>query len=164
MKVIINESDGSSKHPTFCRRCGKVVRRVVALSRRSLVVQCPNCQAFVYGAEVTSKCGCGATLIEVLGRHVLEGERIPNPELCTACELLTKQEEDVVAEGGAFYRCSECKRSGVMVVESGLRFRSMKGNEEYNIKDENGHYGQFGVVFDKCEQHGKIQDGLPENL
>jgi hypothetical protein len=157
MNVNINES-GSDLHPTYCIRCGDVLSRKVAFSKTTLIVQCPKCNALIYGAEINPKCGCGESLIDVPGRLIAPEERVPGMEVCGKCKHVSAGENEVVSSGGAFFKCFECGRHGVMVAESGLKFRSMPGNEEYN-KPVDGKYPSFGISFDKCMHHGDIVEG-----
>lgn len=77
-------------------------------------------------------------------QRVGEFERVPFG-VCEACETELETYKQIVSDGGVYFECTECRRSGVIKASDFTR----EIRERNNIPAPN----PIGVRFDSCQQH-----------
>lgn len=107
----VHPTKGLNPRMTCCFRCGEGIG-VVLLGALDTKGTCNNCGSLVYGAR--GECPqChkseGYSNREPIGEH----EVIPIG-LCDKCEQEAKDHAKIVADGGIYWRCTSCKKSGVI--------------------------------------------------
>lgn len=119
--ITLHPERGVNPRMTYCPRCGKDANELVLLGARERKVTCPGCGCVNFGAGTGGDCGnCGRPLwngeVGTIGEH----ERLPATEPCNECRKELDLHAAVVAEGGVYWKCRDCKKSGVIYGSSGL--------------------------------------------
>jgi hypothetical protein len=137
---------GVNPRLTICRRCGGTGEELILLGDKNYVDTC-SCGLHVYGGiSGISPCPkCKATG-GVKRRTLEDNERLPSGSLCRDCEKEAKEFAKIVADGGIYFKCEECKREGVIKPESGCSI-SVRKKLNFAAPDP------CGIEFQKCEQH-----------
>lgn len=155
MSIFIHDGTGKNKHNCFCPRCGSLTGKIVHFGPKEAVTTCPNCGTINYAAKPNNTCGkCFRLMAGGSVRILKKKEKIPDQNVCSSCAQDIRDEQIIVRNGGLFFRCQECGKTGIILPESGLKIREEIG-KGYNIKDEGGFYPACGVDFKRCAQHEK---------
>ena len=125
--IQLHKTKGVNPFLTTCPRCGGTGPEIILVGSRDYKDICEVCgQVYIGGADPkTKREGC---LRERLGANdekvrcnsvhfrresLEENEKLPGG-LCHDCEAELKVHEEVVAAGGIYWKCADCKRAGVI--------------------------------------------------
>lgn len=110
MNLILHPEKGVNPRLTVCVRCGKE-NGLILLGKWDRNFRCAACDTITIGAQ-RHKCDkCGGTRGEM--EPIDDNARVPSG-LCTECEAEVKEHAAIVAAGGVYWQCEDCKRSGVI--------------------------------------------------
>lgn len=106
MNLRLHPDKGVNARLTFCPRCGGDGLDLLLIGANDMVTTCRVCGAVSYGERKCLKCG-ERTAVDT--RQLEEHEKLPG-SLCPACEA----ENAIIAQGGVYWRCADCKASGII--------------------------------------------------
>jgi hypothetical protein len=114
MSIPLHPKLGVNPRLTVCRRCGGNTNELVLLGNRNKVMKCTSCNALNYGSRASDKCSaCSQRSLE-LDHELSDAERVPAMAPCDACAKELDEHAAVVADGGIYFRCADCRASGVI--------------------------------------------------
>jgi hypothetical protein len=118
--IHLHKEKGVNPKLTYCPRCGGDGRDLILIGTRENVFQCASCKIHIFGHTTSEPCPkCQDRGPHTFVRKIEDHEKLPGG-LCESCEKETKLHEQVVAEGGIYFECSDCKKSGVIKVTAPL--------------------------------------------
>lgn len=122
MSIVLHSTKGVNPRVTVCRNCGKDVG-IALLGARDGVYTCTQCDAKSVGGRPgkdrpghLGACvcpSCGARDSYVKERTLEDHEKLPI-DLCDDCIKAEEACQQVVKEGGIFWRCVDCKSTGAI--------------------------------------------------
>ena len=107
----LHKEKGVNPRLTVCPRCGGDGSELILVGALDRVSVCKSCGLKHYGHMGCSCQTCGGSL--VFDHCLKEGEKLPG-SLCESCEKEVKTFQAVVAAGGIYFRCKDCKANGVI--------------------------------------------------
>lgn len=141
--LTLHPKKGVNPRMTFCPRCGGEGKSLMLIGVHDKSGKCPT-HGRVYGAQFRCPAkGCGNDLTDV--RTITESERLPDSQPCTTCEAEIKAHADIVAQGGVYWRCTECKKAGV-IKPCGLTEDARRAAQ---VETPN----PLGIEFAACKEH-----------
>jgi len=108
MSITLHRERGVNPRLTFCPRCGKEANELVLLGAHEAIGEC--CGITVYGGGRCPKCNRFTERVGTIGEH----DRLPASQPCDECGAELAEHAKVVAEGGVYFRCTDCNASGVI--------------------------------------------------
>ncbi len=112
MSIRLHKEKGLNPHLTVCPRCGKDSPEILLLGAVNKVYKCLSCNTDYIGRPKKGVClKCSARV--KLDREINDGERLPGNN-CDECKEELELFDKVVAEGGIFWKCEDCKQTGVI--------------------------------------------------
>ena len=149
-KIILHPEKGVNPRLSYCRRCGEECQELFLIGTSSHVFTCDDCGIQHLGRRATifkQTCNvkvdghrCNGHLTHV--RELGDNEKLPATEPCDSCKEELAEHAKIVADGGVYWRCGDCKAEGVVLAEapfaSYLREQYKKPTPE-----------SFGVEFSK---------------
>lgn len=142
MTIRLHKELGVNPRLCFCPRCGGESPSLVLAGALNHVDTCLDCGTAHYGGMDRGRCQkCKSSRKE--RREWAEHEKFPG-DLCDACVVEQTQFDTIVAEGGLYWRCSECRCTGVIKPSEFTK----KFREENNMPT-----GKLGVRYEFCKAH-----------
>lgn len=136
----LHPTKGLNPHLTYCPRCGGIGPELILLGLHDYTIECNECDTVNIGGG--AKCGqCGARPLLGERREIGEHDRLPG-SLCGPCEAESKQYDEIVKAGGVYWKCADCKRSGVIKADAEF---ARAARSEHNIEAPL----PLGVLFTK---------------
>jgi hypothetical protein len=129
--ITLHPTLGLNPRLTYCTRCGRDGPDLMLLGNRNWKRKCASCGCINYGASAKDDCGsCGVKLWNSERIELEEREKLPG-SLCNDCQKEVDQHAAIVAEGGIYWKCRDCKKGGVIWGSSELakRVREKMGVE-----------------------------------
>lgn len=116
--LLLHPEKGVNPRLTTCARCGGEGRGLILLGKFDYKDVCNSCKTIHYGGANrdprTNRRACNNCGSEVFTRQSIdEHEKIPHG-LCHFCEKEVALHKKLVEEGGVYWRCRDCKASGVI--------------------------------------------------
>lgn len=112
--ITLSRDRGVNPCMTSCTRCGEYTQTLVLIGNSDHLFECNSCHQKALGKPGQFKCpGCGVEGSLSYIRRLDEHEKIPMG-LCEKCEASDKEQEDVVKEGGIYWKCADCNSSGAI--------------------------------------------------
>jgi hypothetical protein len=119
MSITLHPSLGVNPRLVICRRCGSDTNELILLGIKNRVGKCSACGAKVIGGMNSGgtcpACNQRASLVDT--KELRDHEKLP-VGLCASCEVEMKEHAAIVADGGVYWRCKDCRASGVIKAES----------------------------------------------
>jgi hypothetical protein len=114
--IILHKEKGVNPKVALCERCGKDWG-LLLLGVYDIQWKCTKCGALHIGGHSEPKeCGkCGN--VTLINKGPYEGRDIVSG-LCKKCEKELQEHHDIVAAGGVYWNCSNCKANGVIKATS----------------------------------------------
>ena len=112
--ITLHPQLGVNPRLTFCPQCGGETNELLLLGNTNKVYRCTSssCNTPHVGRPKNGKCqNCGAQV--KFDRELGDREKLPG-SVCDSCQEKNREAEEVVAEGGIFWRCSDCNSSGAI--------------------------------------------------
>lgn len=140
-------------HLTFCPRCGGEGRGLTIGHLKKAEVE-PGKYVYANRGKTTQT----RRDLEKQGYHgylswedVDEHEKVPDNDVCAACESELKEWEGEIARGGIYWQCKSCSLRGVIKHNAPVcdLVRTEMGIDKP---------APCGIEFDKCEEHGGAQN------
>ena len=108
--ISLHKIKGLNPHLSICYKCGKDNGEIILLGNNDSLNRCNNCDIQQIGR---GKCtNCEANNWSFI-RNIDEEEKLPW-NLCKECESEKKEHEAIVADGGIYWKCSNCNSNGVI--------------------------------------------------
>jgi hypothetical protein len=108
----IHPKKGVNPRMSCCFKCGKDVG-IVLLGVHEKKYQCNSCDLMhIGGIPKNGMCPCGSYSLTDRGK-IGEYEKIPS-EICPKCEAIDKEMKSIVADGGIYWKCKDCKSDGAI--------------------------------------------------
>jgi ssDNA-binding Zn-finger/Zn-ribbon topoisomerase 1 len=150
MGITLHPTLGINPHMTVCRRCGGPAEELMLIGNRTSIYRCGNrdCGITIYGHRMSEPCpkchdrGPHEKIGEV-GEH----DKLPATEPCDKCKAELAEHKQIVADGGIYFKCAQCGKSGVIKNTAPL---CAMVREKMGVPAPK----PCGVEFDKCEEHG----------
>jgi rubrerythrin len=118
--ITLSKDRGINPRMSTCVRCGSDGTTLALIGDSDHLFDCRACGKKVLGKKRQRKCpGCGVKGSLAYDRRLGESEPIPMG-LCQTCEDSDKELEEVVKEGGVYWKCADCDRSGALRAQSQL--------------------------------------------
>lgn len=115
--IILHPEKGVNPFLTICKRCGQDAPDLILVGNKQYKDICRNCGAVYYGGRDrphTGKCNFCDDPYPVFDREpIKDGEKIPIG-LCRECQEEEERFAKIVSEGGIYFRCKDCKSTGVI--------------------------------------------------
>ena len=119
--MILNKTRGVNPFLTICARCGGETSELVLVGADDGVYECNACHRTIVGLPKGIECpSCRHRQSWVKKRTLLEGERLPSSQPCDTCKKEIEEHAKIVAEGGVYFRCADCKKQGVIKASAPL--------------------------------------------
>lgn len=138
---------------TSCYRCGKGVGIVMHKRMKDFAIyECAKCGANHMGPPAPERC-VKCLEVRFVKRPLARNESIPC-ELCDDCQKEIREHQQIVADGGVYFRCLQCKAEGVI-----------KPNEfTKHVRESQGIFPPhpLGIEFVSCEQHTPLKENNSE--
>lgn len=118
--IILHSRLGVNPRMTVCPRCGGDGDKLMLLGSQNYKYTCryANCGLTHYGkptgAAARTCPGCGLAADWVNRTELDDNERLPASAPCRKCQAEIDEHKKVVAEGGIYFRCKDCKAQGVI--------------------------------------------------
>ena len=113
MSIRLDPKHGLNPALTYCPRCGGETNELMLLGD-ARVYQCQTCKQKMIGQHAES-CPNGHGKMAYVSHYENEfGKRLPSRSLCDKCEEEVKEHKRIVADGGIYWKCSDCKTEGVI--------------------------------------------------
>lgn len=109
--VTLHPEKGVNPRIGYCVRCG-TDHSVILLGMWNRAFHCSECDTVTFGAKYHRCEKCKGKRGEM--KPIGEGERLP-AGLCRVCKEEIKDYAAIVAEGGVYWNCEDCKASGVIL-------------------------------------------------
>lgn len=137
--ITLHPKFGLNPRLTICTNCGKDGRYILLLGIKNEVGTC-----LVHGNVITNGSICPFCKNRLENQRELRySEKIPSG-LCEACEKEVNEYVAIVASGGVYFKCVECRHTGVVrPSEFATHVR-----EVAKIPT-----GPVGVEFQHCSEH-----------
>lgn len=148
MSLPLHPEKGVNPRVTCCRNCGKDVG-VVLLGAHDGIYKCSDCgQMFIGPPDRRHPCKINHHSIQRTGK-VEEHEKLPI-EVCEECMQKEKECDQVVKEGGVYWKCEDCGSGGAIKASAPL---AQAVRKQMNIDPPN----PVGVTFtkDDCPSCGQ---------
>lgn len=111
--IRLDPDRGVNPRMTTCAQCGADTNDIALLGNNDHELKCGYCQAKVLGTAKQRKCPrCKQQALQHV-RRLDDFEKIPLG-LCPACTEKRKKTEEVVRQGGVFWRCAVCGSEGAI--------------------------------------------------
>ena len=124
--MLLHKEKGVNPFLTCCYRCGGDTPTLLLVGVYDKVYRCGSCDRKQIGGGAR---GCERVIDGQRCRGVLvyestlkDGEKIPL-DLCDACDKECAEWDRIVKDGGIYWKCDGCKRSGV--VRGGSEFSQL---------------------------------------
>ena len=125
MSLKLHPTEGVNPRMGVCVQCGEGTG-VVLLGANNKKRTCNHCNTVNYGASSNQKCGkCKELLHNAEVATIDEHEKLPNG-LCDSCTETNKDCEELVKNGGIFFRCLKCKTEGAVKGDTDLAINVRK--------------------------------------
>lgn len=113
--IRLHPEKGVNPFLTYCPRCKGESPELILVGANDGVFACPECKINNIGRPDNGKCGgCGYQSNSWSRTRTLkEGERLPGG-LCEACKKEEVDHKAVVADGGVYFKCTDCGCRGVI--------------------------------------------------
>lgn len=111
--ILLHRTKGVNPYLTYCPRCGGDGPDLILVGTREFVAQCTGCELTVFGGGKCPKCNRTTTFV----RKLEERERLPG-SLCAACLAEVMLHKEIVAAGGVYWKCVDCRAEGVIKAEA----------------------------------------------
>lgn len=98
---------------TYCPRCGGDAPELV-LAGDAWVYECSDCKQKMVGEHPENCPKCKTKMQYVRSYEPEFGERLPASQPCDKCLEEIKLHKQIVAEGGVYWKCADCKAEGVI--------------------------------------------------
>lgn len=151
MSITLHPTRGLNPHLTFCSRCGRETNELILIGNRDDLRKCASCGSGLIGMRRNDPCGkCGNTGPHELIRKIDDNERLPASQLCDDCKKEMEENSEIVRQGGVYWKCEECNRSGV------IRPGSYASSVRAGVARQKGvelWTEPCGIGFNKCAQH-----------
>ena len=162
----LDKEKGVNPRLTFCAQCGEDAEELILLGSQKHKYTCPDCNAVHFGRPDTDpskknlrccqKCGFGFGS-NWAKDEIEEWEKLPASQPCKKCRDIAEEVNDVVKEGGVFWRCKSCGSNGAIRAESD--FAKLVREKMEILAPE-----PVGVEFDKedcpvCSDNALSSDG-----
>jgi tRNA(Ile2) C34 agmatinyltransferase TiaS len=115
MNIYLHKEKGVNPRLMVCIRCGESTG-VALLGTKEYTARCSNCDMTVIGVgRGGGKCPkCEQPARDDI-RKIEDHERLPDTEkLCKECDENETQQKKMVAKGGVYFRCTDCKATGAV--------------------------------------------------
>lgn len=147
--ITLHPKKGVNPHLTYCPRCGGEGRELVLLGNHDCKTLCEHCGTMNFGTRKGGTCGkCGKKMYNSKTEEIGDHEKLPG-SLCEKCEKEIEQHDQIVAEGGVYFRCRDCKKNGVIrKSDFADAVRRAHGLTE---PKEDGAFPPCGVEFSQSE-------------
>jgi len=150
--IELHPTLGVNPRMTFCPRCGGDGPELVLVGRDNAKYTCPECGAVHLGRpdnvpeQLYRGCQkCGSRYDRGWERRELsEFEKLPG-SLCADCEKEIEEHQELVAQGGVYWRCAECGKQGV--IRAGDYASAVRESAKIAAPDP------VGVEFERCSEH-----------
>jgi hypothetical protein len=161
--IHIHKSEGKNHHKRLCPRCGVATGEIAQFKAKEPVTTCPHCGTVNYAAGTSAACGrCSKPMTGGRTRPIRKKEPVPSHVACPKCAEEIRGEQTIVTNGGLFFRCKECGKTGIVLPESGVKIRADIG-KGYEKPDEHGKYLACGIEFKACKQHDGTGEAAKES-
>jgi hypothetical protein len=111
MSITLHKTLGLNTRMTFCPRCHGEAHELIMLGNKNNKGICSKCGLTVYGSDSRHCPECNGIVEHV---PLEQSERLPATDICDDCKKEVTLYEDIVAEGGVYWKCSKCHCSGVI--------------------------------------------------
>jgi len=108
--VMLHPRLGLNPRLTVCPRCGQDGPEIALLGIANSIYRCRGCDVNFVGHKCP-KCGTTCGLEKV--RQLEDGERLLG-SVCEACKEKQREVDEVVRQGGVYWRCTDCGSSGAL--------------------------------------------------
>ena len=127
MSIRLHPEKGVNPRLSYCPRCGGDSNELFLIGANEWIYECSACSQKIIGYPRLGMCpeckNRGVTRYRKLDEH----EKLPG-SLCSACVKEVAEHKAIVAEGGVYWRCLKCEKSGVIRGESELAIAVRKAH------------------------------------
>lgn len=132
-----------------CGRCGEDTGELLLMGC-GMKFECRECKTTTYGS---TKCGKGGLKHKGTKLEMGYSDKVPYG-LCGACSKQSEEHKEIVAAGGAYFRCEDCGAEGVIKKS----IFTDAAREKHNIPAP----APIGIRLDKslcvlCGEHPKTE-------
>jgi hypothetical protein len=113
VNIPLHPEKGVNPHMTYCPMCNGDGPDLLLVGRDDGVYECSSCHVMQFGRGRDHKCGSCGERLGARVRSLKDGERLPG-SLCAKCEAEAKAHAEIVAAGGVYWRCTNCRKGGVI--------------------------------------------------
>lgn len=143
--IPISKDGGLEPHLCFCPQCGgDTGEMTIGVVYEALLTN--GSKAYYNRGDrrsVTKNLPAGIYIEST--RHVEDGEKLPSSAPCAACQNVNAEMDQVVADGGVHFRCTQCGSIGV--IKDSPFAKSIRERAKVKAPDP------VGVEFADCRQH-----------
>ncbi len=111
--IRLSEKHGVNATLTYCPRCGREGREILLVGK-AIDYECESCHGHVIGIRPSSCPHCEKS-VGFISHGEFDGlEQRLSGELCESCEKEVTEFDEILKEGGIFWKCSDCKKEGML--------------------------------------------------
>ena len=119
--ILLHKEKGLNPKLTFCLRCGNDANEIMLIGKNDGKYKCSACGMTSYGKQKRDRCPkCEHDFYMVRTGIIEEYDKLPASDYCDDCKKEIKAHKEIVADGGIYWKCSKCDRSGVIKVSAPL--------------------------------------------
>ncbi len=108
----LHPKKGLNPHLTVCPRCGKDGPELLLLGAVNKIYKCTPCNTYFIGKPDGGACPKCCVQVQ-FDRDIHDNEHLPGDH-CDECKEELEVFNKVVEEGGIFWKCDDCKQTGVI--------------------------------------------------
>lgn len=115
--IPLHPTKGVNPRLSTCSKCGKDNGEILLIGTNEKIFECEGCDAQHLSDRTPKKCAkCGASNFRFV-RKLEDNEKVAGG-LCKECEGESNKFKAIVAAGGVYFRCVDCKAQGVVTAEA----------------------------------------------
>ena len=118
--ITLHPTLGVNPRLTFCQRCRGEANELLLLGNQDSVYTCEGCGQPHIGRPAKGRCVTCDSYAVKKTRTLDEHERLPASSPCDSCLKEIEEHRAVVAAGGIYIRCADCRAEGVIKSSSPL--------------------------------------------
>lgn len=144
--IPLHKDRGLDPHLTYCQRCGGDVEELTIGEVKEITLP-DGRKTYVNRGKVHKVCKkLGYSPYECTIRNIEDHERLPASQPCNKCQKELETFDNIVKEGGVYFKCTEWGSTGVIKADTEFA-KAVRKTSKVEAPDP------IGIEFTKCIEH-----------